>query len=174
MITGQHNIDEKSEEFAEEFSKFPLKKRRFLERYAETASIALASCHAGVSRRTHLNWRKRDRRFEAACQEALEIAIDEIEAEARRRANDGVLEPVYYGGKPCGAIRRYSDTLLIFLLKAARPEKYRDNYPGFTESPRASREEVLNGLHKKLARLAAKHTGVPPPHNEPRLENASW
>ncbi len=127
-----------------------------MERYAETASIALASCHAGVSRRTHLNWRKKDRRFEAACQEALEIAIDEIEAEARRRAKDGVLEPVFYGGKPVGVIRRYSDTLLIFLLKAARPEKYRDSYSGFAQPPRVDPEELRNELYKKLARLAAQ------------------
>ncbi len=136
-----------------------------MERYAETASIALASCHAGVSRRTHLNWRKRDRRFEAACQEALEIAIDDIEAEARRRAKDGTLEPVFYGGKPCGAIRRYSDTLLMFLLKAARPEKYRDNYSGFSEPPRVNREEIIKGIEAKLARLAAQHT-APPLHND--------
>ncbi len=166
-------MDEKAGEYVEDFSKFPLKKRRFLERYAETASITLASRHAGVSRRTHLNWRKKDRRFETASQEALEIAIDEIEAEARRRAKDGVLEPVYYGGKPCGAIRRYSDTLLIFLLKAARPEKYRDNYQGFVGEPRANREELLNSIQKKLARLAAQHTGVPLHNNEPRLESAS-
>jgi hypothetical protein len=156
-------MDEKPTEFGEEFSKFPLKKRRFLERYAETASIAMASRHAGVSRRTHLNWRKKDRRFEAACHEALESAIDEIEAEARRRAKDGILEPVYYGGKAVGAVRTYSDTLLMFLLKAARPEKYRDNYSGFSEPPRANREEIIKGIQDKLARLAAQHT---PPRNE--------
>lgn len=27
-----------------------------------------------------------------------------------------------------GSVQRYSDTLLIFLLKAAKPEKYRDRY----------------------------------------------
>ena len=48
------------------------------------------------------------------------------EDEAVRRAHDGVDEPVFYQGKACGVVRKYSDTLLIFLLKGRRPEKYRD------------------------------------------------
>jgi len=163
MTTGQHLIDEKPGEFAEEFSKFPLKKRRVLERYAETGSISMASQHAGVSSWTHLKWKAKDRSFAAAHEDALTIAMDVVEHEARERALKGRLEPVYYAGKPCGAIRRYSDTLLMFLLKAARLEKYRDNNSGFPEPPRASPEEIRNELYKKLAQLAAKHT---PPHTE--------
>ena len=50
-----------------------------------------------------------------------------LEDEAIRRAKDGVREkPVYQGGKLVGHVQEYSDTLLIFLLKGARPEKYRD------------------------------------------------
>jgi hypothetical protein len=33
---------------------------------------------------------------------------------------------VYYQGAQCGTIREYSDTLLIFLLKAKRPEEFRE------------------------------------------------
>jgi len=33
---------------------------------------------------------------------------------------------VYYQGKPCGVVTEYSDTLLIFLMKGAMPEKYKD------------------------------------------------
>ena len=36
--------------------------------------------------------------------------------------------PVYQGGKKVGSVRKYSDLLLIFLLKAAAPETDRDNY----------------------------------------------
>ncbi|WP_162148545.1 hypothetical protein [Asticcacaulis sp. AC402] len=36
------------------------------------------------------------------------------------------MEPVYHLGKTVGAIRKYSDTLAIFLLKAHAPEKYRE------------------------------------------------
>ncbi len=45
---------------------------------------------------------------------------------SHRRAFEGVEEPVFHQGKQCGTIRRYSDTLTIFLLKAHRPAKYRE------------------------------------------------
>ncbi len=32
----------------------------------------------------------------------------------------------WYKGKPGGTVREYSDILLIFLLKALRPERYRE------------------------------------------------
>jgi len=31
------------------------------------------------------------------------------------------LKPVYYQGEQCGEVREYSDTLLIFILKARDP-----------------------------------------------------
>ena len=40
---------------------------------------------------------------------------------------EGVEEPTgWYKGEPGGFIRRYSDTLLIFLLKGLKPEVYRE------------------------------------------------
>ncbi|MDP2936788.1 MAG: hypothetical protein Q8O86_09895 [Dehalococcoidia bacterium] len=39
----------------------------------------------------------------------------------------GTEKPVFQGGQQVGVVREYSDVLLIFLLKGARPEKYRDN-----------------------------------------------
>jgi hypothetical protein len=34
---------------------------------------------------------------------------------------------VYQGGKQVGFVQDYSDTLLIFMLKGRRPQKFRDN-----------------------------------------------
>jgi hypothetical protein len=36
----------------------------------------------------------------------------------------GWLEPIRYRGRNCGAVRRYSDRLLRFMLKALYPEQY--------------------------------------------------
>jgi hypothetical protein len=130
------------------------KKRRFLERYAETGFIQLPSRHASVSRATHLNWHKMDKQFAAAWEDANAIAVEGIDHEARQRAVEGTLEPVYYGGRPVDAVRRYSDLLLIFLLKATKPEKYRESYNGFCEQPKVNRETLMNEIHRKLARLA--------------------
>ena len=47
----------------------------------------------------------------------------------RRRAVEGVEEPVgWYKGEAGGVVRKYSDTLLIFLLKGRKPEMYRERY----------------------------------------------
>ena len=59
---------------------------------------------------------------------AREEAADTLEAEARRRAIEGVEEPVFHKGQRVGTVRKYSDLLLIFLLKGVRPQKFRDNY----------------------------------------------
>ena len=44
----------------------------------------------------------------------------------RRRAT-GIRREVWYAGEVVGEESVYSDTLLIFLLKAHRPAKFRDN-----------------------------------------------
>jgi hypothetical protein len=72
------------------------------------------------------DWLARDARFKAQYDDARTDAADALEAEAWRRAHDGVDEPVFYQGAVVGAIRRYSDSLLMLMLRAARPEKYRD------------------------------------------------
>ena len=111
------------------------KKGAFLAAYAQTGNIAAASKLAQVGRRDHYRWIKADAEYALAFGEAHEEACDRLEAEARRRAVQGVEEPVYgklpgkdTGTGQVGTIRKYSDTLLIFLLKGARPEKYRERF----------------------------------------------
>lgn len=91
---------------------------------AKTGNVSQAAKAAKIDRRTHQRWRQEDPEYDAATEEAMEEAADLLEAEAQRRAVTGVLEPVYQGGKKVGTIRRTSDTLLIFLLKGARPAKF--------------------------------------------------
>lgn len=99
----------------------------FLRELARKGNVSAACRKAKVERSTAYRARE-DEEFAAAWDEALEVATEALELEARRRAATGVLEPVYQAGKKVGAIRRYSDTLLIFLLKAHAPAKYRENY----------------------------------------------
>ena len=54
-------------------------------------------------------------------------AFKTLEAESRRRSVEGWEVPVYHRGKQIGTVRRYSDTLLIFMLKGATPGKYADH-----------------------------------------------
>lgn len=102
------------------------KRRDFLARLSEVGNVSHACLHARIPRRTAYDWRAQDPEFAAAWDAALDVGIDALEDEAMRRALEGTDEPVFYKGEECGAIRRYSDTLTIFLLKAHRPDKYKD------------------------------------------------
>ena len=69
-------------------------------------------------------WRAEDKKFAAEWMQALSEACDVLEEEARRRAVFGTMEPVYFKGEAVGTIRRFSDVLLIFLMKAADRKRF--------------------------------------------------
>ena len=98
----------------------------FLEALSTCGNVTEACRVADLARSAVYDWKRDDPDFSAAWEEALSIGEEGLEDEARRRAFEGVDEPVFYLGEKCGAVRRYSDTLLIFLLKGAKPEKYRE------------------------------------------------
>lgn len=99
----------------------------FLRALAQGETMARALAQAGIASRQTINaWREKDADFAAAYTEAMENAADLLETEARRRAVDGVEEPLHYQGQIFAHVRRYSDPLLLALLKATRPEKFKD------------------------------------------------
>ncbi len=104
------------------------KKRAYVIALAETGNRTEAAKAAGISRWTPYDpqWRD-DKALQAALRLADEAAADLMESEAYRRAVTGYDEPAgWYKGEAGGMVRRYSDLLLIFLLKGIRPEKFRD------------------------------------------------
>lgn len=70
--------------------------------------------------------RESDPAFAAEWDQAKRIGAEALEDEARRRAHDGWDEPVHFQGQMVDTVRKFSDTLLIFLLKGAMPDKYRE------------------------------------------------
>lgn len=102
-------------------------KSPFLTEFAKTGNVKLACGSAGVDRSTPYAARKADAAFAAAWDEAAEDSSDLLEEEARRRAVEGTEKPLLYQGEVVQTVREYSDTLLIFLLKARRPERFREN-----------------------------------------------
>lgn len=99
----------------------------FIRSLVETGGNVAQACKVTrISKRAVYDWRNSDKVFAARWDDAIEAGTEELEQEARRRAFAGVDEPVYYKGEVCGTVQKYSDTLLIFLLKARRPEKYRE------------------------------------------------
>lgn len=108
--------------------------QEFLSHITNGKSV-IAACRAvGVSRMSIYRLANRKTSFARALDAAREDArlakVEALEAAADQRAVDGVLDPVYYKGKVCGARRRFSDSLLITRLKAEDPERYRDKRAG--------------------------------------------
>lgn len=101
-------------------------RKLFLDTLRATANISAAARAADINRRTAYTWRDENPEFAADWDEALEEATDALEAEARRRALDGVAKPVFYQGSECGTVQEYSDALMALLLKAHRPDKYKE------------------------------------------------
>ena len=112
------------------------KKRQdiFIAKLIESGNVSFASNSAGIRRTSAYRFKNAvnsdgeliNKEFSDAWDEAIEVAADEMVHEARRRAMSGVEKPVgWYQGVSGGIVREYSDTLLMFLIKAHRPE-YRD------------------------------------------------
>jgi hypothetical protein len=92
----------------EEDDGLTVQQRRFLAAFRVCGNLTQAAEMAGCTRQLHYDASKDSPRYVAAFAAAQVESVERLEAEARRRAMTG------------------SDALLIFLLKAARPEVYRD------------------------------------------------
>lgn len=113
----------------------PRAQEAFIAELRNGLSIRAACEAAGIGRRTAYELRESDSEFAAQWQDAIEDGSDLIEDEALRRAVDGVQEPVVSQGRIAKNddgtllyVRKYSDTLMTQILKARRPEKYRERF----------------------------------------------
>jgi len=126
-------------------AKFDAKRKaRFLEHYAKTGLFMQSAKACGVSYMTAKRHYDADKAFANLIDDAKDVFNESLEAEAVRRATKGVVEPVFGSttkevpkadGKGMkvvrtmgriGGKRKYSDTLLQFVMKKHMPE-YREN-----------------------------------------------
>ncbi len=107
--------------------KFTAEQRfRYVEQLKGHGNKTRAAAACGIAAETVRQARKKDPTFNDECEEALEAFYDDLESEAVRRARDGVAEPVFYKGVECGEVQRYSDGLMMFLLKGRRRNVFGD------------------------------------------------
>ena len=83
---------------------------------------------ARISRTLHYRWHRDDANYRGLFADAELQAAEILEDEARRRAHKGLREPVFWQGEICGYKQVYSDSLMQFLLRGAKPEKYRERH----------------------------------------------
>lgn len=99
----------------------------FLHAFRETKMVTAASRLIGIAPSTAYRERQRDEDFALAWHDVEEEVTEALEAEAYRRAHDGVSRPMVSMGEVVAHEQVYSDGLLTFLLKGRRPDRYRDN-----------------------------------------------
>ena len=132
----------------------PEKVAKFLAALSSGATVEKALAASGISRGTVYEWRKADKAFAEQWDEAVEAGTDGLEDEAVRRGRDGVEKPVFQGGKQVGFVQEYSDTLLIFMLKGRRPEKFKDRHEHTGKDGGAIEVDVQDVRAKLAARFS--------------------
>jgi len=103
-----------------------VQQERYLAALPKLMVVSAALKAAGVGMGVLARWREQDGAFLVRETEARSAIADTLEAEAIRRAFKGVRKPVYQGGLLAGYVTEYSDQLLVLLLKAVRPERFRE------------------------------------------------
>jgi hypothetical protein len=99
----------------------------FLEALVKFSGNVSRTCEVmKVKRAVLYSKREHNPEFEARFLVAKERGLDTMEDEATRRAVDGVEKGIYYQGARVDTETVYSDTLIQFLLKGGRPEKFKD------------------------------------------------
>lgn len=113
------------------------KRARYLAARSKGWSKTKAAKSAGIGRTTLYAWLDADEAFARADGEAYEEGLDDLEDIARGFAAAG------------------SEKLIIALLQAGRPERYRHNHVVRTPDLKTDPQTVRDAILGKLARIAA-------------------
>ena len=128
-----------------------VRQKAFLSAYSVTGIISKAAKAADVARQKHYEW-LRNPDYATAFDTARDEAIEVLEATVRESATVGIEEPVIYQGQLCFeplrnadgsykrtaggeiryskkplTIRKRNDVAAFFLLKALKPDVYREH-----------------------------------------------
>ena len=147
----------------------------FLEALRRTGVVVRAADAAGVSTSLAYARRKTDADFSAAWDNAMEDAIDVLESEARRRALDGIEEPVVYQGQLTPVYERDEHGQIV--MEAYETGEVKDGKPVMGHRPKqlvidgkpqwltinkksdALLQFLLKGLRKKYGTETTELTG---------------
>ena len=102
------------------------KRQEFIELLANTGNVSKCCQALNVSRNEMYRHRRENPEFAEQWEEARETAVELLEDEAWRRAFEGIEKEIisHKTGFVIGIEKKYSDTLLMCLLQAHKPDKY--------------------------------------------------
>ena len=101
-------------------------KPKFCEILEQRYSVSAACDALGISRSAAYRHRREDTKFAADWDQAWNRIIDKLEQVTLDRAINGWKEEVYQSGELVGYKRRFSNALMIFMLKCNRGEKFKE------------------------------------------------
>jgi hypothetical protein len=152
------------------------RQRKFIEVLADTGSVREAAklCHMSLQSCYRLRRSRGAEAFARAWDAAIEEASRRLVDVAFERALHGVADPVFDKEGACIAVRRrYNDRLLMFLLRAHQPERYRYAHGDLRrneEPERAAPEPVAAALELLSPPVPADPAALVPPEDlEERL-----
>ena len=97
------------------------RKKAFIVHFKRLRSQTLAAKRINVDRTTVGKWLRKDARFKAAYESAVEEVIDAVELELMRLGDGTYSKPIASGGKIVGEERIRSEKALLAVLAAYRP-----------------------------------------------------
>ena len=150
----------------------PVWRAGFLAALSITANVTQAAKAVGISRTQAYRVHDADAEFAAEWKEALEEACDALEEEARKRAVGEYIsykftksgDPIYHPiTGEAYAERCVSDALLTLLLKAHRPDKFKDRSAVETSGPPPTKYDLARLTPAELTQLEALTRAATPP-----------
>lgn len=150
MESGQGNKEPKPKgvntKAGEQYKLSPEIWDQFFTKLGECGNVTEAAKGIDVSRVWLYRIKHIDPEITKRWEEAEKAGVKGLEDEAKRRAFIGIDAPQYYKGERIEVIKKYSDLLLIFLLKAHDPEKYRERIDQKVTTDTTITDEDLTGL----------------------------
>jgi hypothetical protein len=128
------------------------RRQAFLLCLSHIGNVTVSAEWAGCRRSQVYHWRGQDAEFAAAWDDALQAALDLLEHLAWQQATRGVEIPYFYKGEQVAVIRRFSERLMIQLLKA-RPPAVADKAAATAGGDSLHGQHIEAELERKLAEL---------------------
>lgn len=97
----------------------------FLAAYSLCGKRYKAAEAVGITRRMHSEWMRKDPEYPEKFREAHEEWLERVEEDARVWACEGVEEQHYENGVLVKVVKKRNPTVLLAILNAELPEKYR-------------------------------------------------
>lgn len=141
---------------AQKYHMSPLVVETICQCLADGGTMKEASAKSGIPTGTIKKWKEKHPDFALQVKQAFDDGTDSLKREAWRRAVIGVEEPVFFQGMKVGKIRRYSDSLLVTLLKMRVPEEFVQYQKNEHSGPDG--QPLFTGITRKIVRPAKTET----------------